>query len=408
MTEMPYQNVLLVDDDPVQIAILSSYFAGLGTPGIQSANNSRIALDLLDSSEQPVDLIVSDLQMPEMDGLEFLRHLNDRNYAGALAIMSGVKSDLLEHAAKLARLQGLNLIGHLGKPVSKQGLDSVLLADQAAAKPATAVTAPQQETPQLDEATFRKALAEKRFKLYYQPKVDTRTRRICGAEALARWIGDDGGFVFHPAQFIEFAENNGLIEELTFQLFDVFLRDVQRFRAVNRMLHFAFNLTPSLLRNTGLPDRIREMMRESHLPAAMVGFEITETATLNLDAVTLEVLSRLRIYDFEISIDDFGTGHASIRNLKDFPYSELKIDSSFVLNAVKDSFSRRTVTSAVGLARELAIPVVAEGVEDRETWDFVCSLGIEKVQGFFLAKPMPADAFVGFVGEHSEGLVLAA
>lgn len=406
MTESPFKNVLLVDDDPVQIAILSSYFTGLGTPGIQSATNSRIALGLLDSSEQPVDLIVSDLQMPEMDGLEFLRHLNDREYRGALAIMSGVKGDLLEHAAKLARLQGLNLIGHLGKPVSKQGLDSVLLAARQPVEPVA--SEPQRNKPLLDEATFRRALAERRFKLYYQPKIDTRTRRVGGAEALARWIGDDGSFAFPPAEFIEFAENNGLIEELTFQLLDIFLRDVHRFRAASRTLHFAFNLTPSLLRNTNLPDRICAMMREYHLPASMVGFEITETATLNLDATTLEVLSRLRIYDFEISIDDFGTGHASIRNLRDFPYSELKIDSSFVLNAVKDPFSRRTVTSAVGLARELGIPVVAEGIEDRETWDFVCSLGIEKVQGYFLAKPMPPDAFVGFVSQHSEGVVLAA
>lgn len=408
MTEAPYRNVLLVDDDPVQIAILSSYFTGLGTPGILSATNSRIALDLLDSAEQPVDLIVSDLQMPEMDGLEFLRHLNDRQYSGALAIMSGVKGDILEHAAKLAKLQGLNLIGHLGKPVSKQGLDNVLLAGKKPAEIAPRKTETEADLPQLDEATFRKALAEHRFELYYQPKVDTRTRRIGGAEALARWIGDDGAFVFSPVEFIEFAENNGLIEELTFQLFNVFLQDLQRFRAVSRTLHFAFNLTPSLLRNTNLPDRICSMMRENHLPASMVGFEITETATLNLDATTLEVLSRLRIYDFKISIDDFGTGHANIRNLQDFPYSELKIDSSFVLNAVKDPFSRRTVISAVGLARELGIPIVAEGIEDRETWDFVCSLGIEKVQGYFLAKPMPADAFARFVGEHSAGLVLAA
>ena len=145
MTESPFKNVLLVDDDPVQIAILSSYFTGLGTPGIQSATNSRIALGLLDSSEQPVDLIVSDLQMPEMDGLEFLRHLNDREYRGALAIMSGVKGDLLEHAAKLARLQGLNLIGHLGKPVSKQGLDSVLLAARQPVEPVA--SEPQRNKP---------------------------------------------------------------------------------------------------------------------------------------------------------------------------------------------------------------------------------------------------------------------
>ncbi|WP_075995455.1 EAL domain-containing response regulator [Salaquimonas pukyongi] len=406
MNEPFYKNVLLVDDDPVQIAILGSYFAGLGTPQVQSATNSRIALELLDSSKQPVDLIVSDLQMPEMDGLEFLRHLNDRNYRGALAIMSGVKGDLLVHAAKLANLQGLNLIGHLGKPVSKQGLDNIFLSGRKPDVPAP--PAPQEEEPVLDEAVFRRALADRRFKLFYQPKVDTRTRQVCGAEALARWIGEDGSFAFPPAQFIEYAENNDLIEELTFQLFDIFLQDVQQFRAANRKLHYAFNLAASLLQNTSLPDRICAMMNEYHLPAAMVGFEVTETATLNLDAATLEVLSRLRIYDFEISIDDFGTGHANIRNLKDFPYSELKIDSSFVLNAVKDSFSRRTVTSAVDLARELAIPVVAEGIEDRETWDFVCSLGIEKVQGYFLAKPMPPEAFVRFASDHSEGLVLAA
>ena len=409
MTIAFYQHVLLVDDDPVQIAILSAYFQSIGARKVSSAGNSLEALELLAQASTPVDLIVSDLQMPEMDGLEFLRHLKTGKYKGKLAIMSGVKSDILKHAANLAKLQNLNLIGQMGKPVSRASLDALFLTPEEPDLPETPVQDDQDtKAEQITPARLKQAINDGEIIPYYQPKIDTRTNRIFGAEALARWVDRDGNMIGSPGQFIPFAEECGLVEHLTFNLFETFLKDVMRFRQVNRSLHFAFNLSPSLMNDTSLPDRICSMMRNAGVPSVSVGFEITENAALDQNSNVLEVLSRLRIYDFEVSIDDFGTGHANIANLKDFPFTELKIDSSFVMRALSDSFSRQTVNAAVNLAKELDMPVVAEGVEDKETYELIKSLGIARVQGFLFSRALPPEGFIGYIEKNASGVLLAA
>jgi len=395
-------SVLIVDDDPTQIAILSAYFSGLTVKTIQSASNSADALNLVEKLSGELDLIVTDLQMPRMDGLEFMRHLKVADYKGQLAIISGVKGDLLNHAGRLAKMHKLNLIGQLKKPLTKDALDMVFLRD---AKNET--TNKPSDTIIITQDDFANALMNNEIVPHYQPKIEVQTGRIVGAESLARWIKPDYGNI-SPDVFIKFAENNGRIDDLTFYLFDKVLADMPAFLKFDHELKIATNLAPEMISNIALPDQLCERMRAAKVTSKNISFEITENSILNLKPETLEVLSRLRINDFELAIDDFGTGSSNIQTLRDFPFSELKIDRSFISNATTNSFSRETVNAAIALAREQNMRIVAEGIEDLNTWEFIQAQGIEHAQGYLMAKAMSANDFCKFLAQYRDGMHIQA
>jgi len=394
---MLLNTVLILDDDPTQVAILKAYFASLKASEIKGTTNPAEALGYLNTKQNEIDLIVSDLQMPEMDGLEFLRHLNSIKYNGKLAIISGVKNDLLEHAGRLARMHNLNIIGQVSKPVTKGSLDSVFLKEN---HNHTFTTKPQKQF--ITQHDFSNAMANDEIEPYYQPKVDVLTGRIIGAEALMRWNKPKVGYV-SPETIISFAENNGRIEELTFYLFNKTLKSAAEFLEFDPSQVFATNLSPIMAKNLALPDQLLARIKSQGLKAESFSFEVTENNILNLDTTTLEVLSRLRILEFDVAIDDFGTGSSNIQTLRDFPYSELKIDRAFVSNAINDVFSREAVLAAVALSHDRGMKIVAEGVEDAETLRFVREQRIEYAQGFLFSKALNHDDYLAFIKANAGG-----
>jgi len=397
-----FNSVLIVDDDPTQIVILNAYFSALNVPQIFSAINSADALHIVEKQSGQLDLIVTDLQMPRMDGLEFMRHLKNFCFSGELAIISGVKNDLLNHAGRLAKMHKLNLIGEISKPLNKDMLDNVFLRAPDAQHAYKAA-----DIRIITQDDFAQALANNEIIPYYQPKIEVQTGKIIGAESLARWVKPWAKNI-SPEIFIKFAEDNGRIEDLTFYLLDKVLADMPAFLEFDPIQKIAINLAPEMIGNIALPDQISERMAACNITSENISFEITENSILNLKPETLEVLSRLRINDFDIAIDDFGTGSSNIQTLRDFPFSELKIDRSFISNATQNSFSRETVNAAISLARELGMKIVAEGVEDLETWDFVEAHGIEHAQGYLMAKAMSASDYCKFLSEYRNGIIIKA
>jgi len=394
---MSWQSVLIIDDDPTQIAILSAYFAGMRIEQIYGAGNAAKALSILQEHKDQIDLVVSDLQMPEMDGLEFFRHLSATKYKGQIAIVSGVQEMLLEHASRLAKMHNLKLIGHIQKPISKPALDLVFARNSQSFE-----TLQDDKKIVLTQGDFSNALAENEIYPVFQPKIDGASGDIVGAESLARWYREGIGYI-SPEIFIEFAEQNGRIEELTFYLFNKTLDAAKSFLEVLPEQNFATNLAPSLINNVALPDQLANRIKVHNLPSEAFSFEITENSILNLDPTTLEVLSRLRIMEFDVAIDDFGTGSSNIQTLRDFPYSELKIDRSFISNVTTSVFSRETVHAAIALAREQDMRVVAEGVDSMETLKYIREQGVDYIQGFLIAKPMGAEDYLEFIKMHKSG-----
>ncbi len=390
-------SVLIIDDDPTQVAILDAYFKSQKVKNVKGTSNASDALAYINSKKNEINLIVSDLQMPEMDGLEFLRHLSSLDYEGKIAIISGVKSDLLDHSARLAKMHHLNLIGQVSKPVTKSSLDKVFYKGDY-----SHLAVEQTEKYFINQNDFSNAMKNDEIEPCYQPKVDVQTGRIIGAEALVRWVKPNVGLI-SPEVLINFAENNGRIEELTFYLFNKILKSTAEFLTVDPLQVFATNLSPIMARNLALPDQLLSRINKHGMKAENFSFEVTENNILHLDATTLEVLSRLRIFEFDVAIDDFGTGSSNIQTLRDFPYSELKIDRSFVSNATSNVFSEETVRAAVSLARERNMKVVAEGIENIETFDFIKAQGIDYAQGYLFSKALKHEDYLAFIKQNSDG-----
>jgi EAL domain-containing protein (putative c-di-GMP-specific phosphodiesterase class I) len=181
------------------------------------------------------------------------------------------------------------------------------------------------------------------------------------------------------------------------------LDDLCELKKQGHSTKIAVNISSEMVGNIALPEQICERLNSKGLTVKDISIEVTEDSVLNLDASTLEVISRLRVLGFDVAIDDFGTGSSNIQTIRDFPFSELKIDRSFISDILTNMFSRETVNAAVFLAREQNMKIVAEGIEDRKTWDLIRKLGIEYAQGYFLAKPMSIDNFQGFMAKYKNG-----
>ncbi|WP_198598153.1 putative bifunctional diguanylate cyclase/phosphodiesterase [Blastococcus atacamensis] len=237
-------------------------------------------------------------------------------------------------------------------------------------------------------ADLRRAIRDGELVVHYQPRVGLSGGRVLGVEALVRWQHPDRGLV-PPSEFVPLAEQTGLIGPLT----DLVLRDAlaacRRWRDEGLGLTVAVNLSVRELFDTGLADRIATLLHDHDLPASRLELEITESVAMRDPGRALEVLTRLRDVGIALSVDDYGTGHASLAYLTRLPVSTLKIDRSFVQTMELDPSDRTIVRSTIELAHGLGLRVVAEGVETRAVWEELRRLGCDDAQGYWLARPQP-------------------
>ncbi len=376
--------ILILDDEPFMHKLLSRMLANLGYATVSTCDNGYAALELIDSQNGFPDLILLDINMPEMDGLEFVRRLVERSYGGCLILISGEDERMQQAAEKLARAHQITVLGHLHKPASPEGLAGLI----------GKWTAPSQNEPRAEKKVYgadelRAAIANGELVNYYQPKVVTATGRVAGVETLVRWRHPVDGMVF-PDQFIGVAEAHGLIDDLTRTVLAGAFAQSRLWQNAGLMLQVAINLSMDNLASLDFLDEIAGLAAKAGVPPQMVELEVTETRLMEDLRTPLEVLSRLRLKRFRLSIDDFGIGNSSLAQLRDLPFDELKIDQSFVHGAHGNMKLQAMFDSSLGLAKRLGMEVVAEGVEDMADWDFVRKTGCDISQGYFIAKPMPA------------------
>jgi diguanylate cyclase (GGDEF)-like protein len=251
---------------------------------------------------------------------------------------------------------------------------------------------------------LRHAVSRNEFVLHYQPKASMPSMAVSGAEALIRWQHPAHGLLY-PDRFIPEAERSGLIEPMTEWVLDEALRQCREWldtggQGIVPELTVAVNLSTRSLLDSSLPTSVLASLSRWKVPARMLELEITETIIMTDPVRARRVLTELAEMGLTISIDDFGTGYSSLAYLRDLPVSQLKIDRSFVQEMGHDLDDAVIVRSVVDLARNLGLQTVAEGVEDADTWEQLCALGCDSAQGYFLARPMPVDAFNMWLDEH--------
>lgn len=375
--------ILLIDDEPFVLKLLSRQLANLGFQNIISHERAADALAMLESGIESIGLIFCDLQMPEMDGVEFVRQLVHINYAGGLVLVSGEDGRVLQTAEKLSKAHRLNVLGALHKPVSPEQLKQVLNKHPSR----TAASRVTDKTYGRDE--LWRAITGGKMVNYYQPKVDIATGTVSGVEALVRWRHPEDDLVF-PDQFIPTAEEHGLIDDLTRVVLSNALHQARIWLNAGLHLRVAVNVSMDSLVSLDFPDLVARAVAKAGVPPKNLVLEVTESRLMKNPLAALDILTRLRLKHISLSIDDFGTGHSSLAQLRDIPFDELKVDRGFVHDAYRDSSLRAIFEASLGMARQLGMKTVAEGAEDREDWDFLRATGCDMVQGYFIAKPMPA------------------
>jgi diguanylate cyclase (GGDEF)-like protein/PAS domain S-box-containing protein len=248
---------------------------------------------------------------------------------------------------------------------------------------------------------LRRALAAGELVVHYQPKADVRSGRILGMEALVRWQHPEHGLL-GPGEFVPLAETTGLIRPLTAHVLDAALRQCRAWQDAGRELSVAVNLSTRCLLDLTLPDQITALLEDTGVAPQRLVLEITESAIMTDPTRALEILNRLHVLGVQLAIDDFGTGYSSMAYLKSLPVDELKVDRSFVKHLRDNQSDAVIVRSTVDLGHNLGLRVVAEGVEDQATWQELATLGCDSVQGYYLARPMPAAELVAWLATQPQ------
>jgi EAL domain-containing protein (putative c-di-GMP-specific phosphodiesterase class I)/ActR/RegA family two-component response regulator len=342
------------------------------------------------------DVIVLDLQMPNVDGIEVLRKLGCSGWGGKLVLMSGMDERTLDAARNVAVQHGIEVLGILPKPFHSDDLDDLL---HRAHIPSTAIEF-QTEPSSVTVPLMRNAIIADEFEIHYQPKVSLSNGRICGVEALARWRHPVDGLLY-PSTFIHLAELPEFAIPFTFAILNKVASNIRILKKATGYIEtVSVNLPISALIDVRLPERAITVITSNGLEPSQFCFEVTETSLPTDTATSLDILTRLHMRGIKLSIDDFGTGHSSLTRLQNTPFSELKIDQIFVSEVANNTASRAIVENAVRLGHSLNMQVVAEGPEDAATMDILSSMGCDIAQGYYVSRPLPLEQFTNWLLTH--------
>ena len=381
--------VYLIDDEPDILQILRDVveLCGLEPHCFSQADDFIKEIQCFEGS----NILILDLQMPKVDGIEVIRHLAKMENSPELILMSGQDSAVLSAAENLAVAHALVVRGTLEKPLSIARLSS-LLEPQTVIRRTKLTGDLKSVARDVSVEELREALDLDQFVLRYQPKEEFGVAGALkySAECLVRWQHPTQGLIY-PDRFIALIERQGWMPDLTTIVFNQAIRQQRQWQKDGLQINLSINVSASDITSLTLPETISRLLADNELDTATITLEVTETELMGELTTSLDVLTRLRLKGVSLSIDDFGTGYSSLLQLFRMPFSELKIDRSFVSKMVVDMEALAIVKACILLGEQFNMRVVAEGVEDRATKELLAELGCQSVQGYFMAKPMAAE-----------------
>lgn len=383
--------MLVAEDHDFQRKVLIRILKSMGASEVYEAVDGLGALAVLQDPTRPVDIVISDLDMPGMDGMEFIRNLGESGVSVSIILASSLDRKLLASIQTMSEAYGINLLGVLEKPITPEKLLPLIALHETLPR-----QLPRPAGPVFSLEEILDGLKNDEFEPFFQPKVEMATRRVTGAESLARWHHPQHGLVA-PYAFIPTLESRGMIDSLTNAMVKKTVAFRNTWRAAGIGGSVSINLSVKSLADVQTADRLIGFVRTHEVEPCDIVMEVTESALTTDVGHTLENLARLRMKGFGLSIDDYGTGYSSMQQLTRIAFTELKIDQSFVANAARQESARVILEASLGMAKKLNISSVAEGVETQGDWDMLSQLDCHIVQGFYIARPMRSEEYVEWV-----------
>jgi EAL domain-containing protein (putative c-di-GMP-specific phosphodiesterase class I) len=373
--------VLAVDDEPDFLELIAVIGEGVGFEVLTAVTPSAFRDHL--AQRRPA-LILLDLQMPGMDGIEALRYLARQSSDAGVLLASGMDQRVLVSARQLGESLGLKMLGTLQKPAMVEDIESLLKQHLS-------------NNPRVALADLEKAVREREFVVHYQPKLirGDAEWHVGGVEALVRWEHPRFGLLY-PAEFLSLAEQSGLIIDMSDIVLTDAIRQVGHWRHSGLDLALTANLSPRLVQDLEFPDRLARLLLEFGVPPQLLTLEVTEAAPLGNPQLVMDIFARLRVRGVSLSLDDFGSGTSSLTQLYRMPFNEVKLDSSVTADVITSSAAAMIARALVELAHNLSLSVCAEGVESPAVFEFLDRAGCDSLQGQSIAPALPAAEVENF------------
>ncbi|WP_366555426.1 EAL domain-containing response regulator [Aquibaculum sediminis] len=395
----PTPRLLAIDDDPAIGRMLELLARNSGFEAKATTDSEEFAR--LAEEWQPTHVSV-DLAMPGEDGLSVLRRLASMGCKARIIILSGLDDPVLGAARAMAEEDGLTVAGVLIKPFSSSKLRALLFDTSETStvpKPSETDYKPKAH-PAVSADSIAQGLNDSHFTLHYQPVINCATGTPAGFEALVRWSHPQAGLLL-PQHFISVAETAGLIDRLSETIVSQGLMWFSRhFRESE--LFLAFNLSAHSFHGDSFIDRIAAASKSIDIAPERIVLELSDTGRVSDPTTTLNILTRLRVNGFQLSIDDFGIGYSSMSELLRLPCTTIKIDRKFVTTAKQSEEAQKIITSITDLGRRLGLRVTAEGVEDEWTLSFLATVGCAYAQGYFIGHPMEGRTAVEWFNQQED------
>lgn len=392
--DIAHLHFLVAQADPAQRRALVDLLGQLGASRVTDVPDGHLALQTLEAGLAPaVNVAIVDLALPGMDGLELIRRLGQIQVPARLVVTGAQPADLLFSVETLAEAYGVELLGVIARPVNAAKLKPLLDNYSPLARPPRKPGGPRFTFQQIGIG-----LQKRQFEPFFQPKIELATGQVKGLEAFARWRHPEHG-VLGPASFMEALEESGRIDFLDWSMIELSVERCRWFQEQGIPVPISLNIAPETLAHPAFVRQIGAALERHKVLPDYITFELPESSVLNTDPDFIERLVRLRMMGFGLAIDDYGTGRSNLQLLARIPFTELKIDRSFVDGASKRRPLGTVLRSCLNLAHSLDRMSVAVGVETRQDWDFLQSLGCTYAQGYHIANPMEATAFPAWLAD---------